>query len=341
VALDLKDATIQDVAEALAGQTGWRFQFVGRPRPGHEEVVLPEFKAEGRPLKEVLRRACELTGYRFRRPQRELFWLEQGEFQDSPHRAEVEGYRVSVESISLTAGSSTLDFSRGPARQRHSQPRLGVQLVVEAPTDAAAERVHGLDAVVVTDDTGRVSQMPAERGRSRLSQLRFFPTPDKADVNLSFEPPAPGARTVTLDGELVLYRNLEVIEYRFDDLTAGNASVQKGGLEVTLKECRAQDGQCRIQTSSRVLAAVPEPDPEDWNLVGFVLLGEGGERWATQRWRRRPGGSATYGLGIPEDLEPVALIYQVVRRRYPDRFLPFRIADVPLPEAAPGEGTGT
>ena len=339
VTVDLREATIQDVAAALAEQTGWRFQFVGSRKPAPEEVVLAEFKAEDRPLKEVLREACERTGYRFRRVQRELFWLDQGEFEESPYLAEADGYRVCVEQVSLNAGSAVLDFTRGPRQEYHSPPSLGVQISVEAPTDAAAERIYGLDDVTVTDDTGRVSKVPPERQQFLLRQLRFFPTPDKADLNSSFDrPPEDATRIEALEGVLLLYRNMEVLDYRFDDLTADKPVVQNGGLEVTLFGVRVSDGTCQVNIGGRVMEAVPEPDPDEWGLARFLLEGKDGSTCETQVWQLRPSPSTSYSFGIPEGMEPAAIIYRVTRRRYPDHELPFRIEDIPLPGRGVAEG---
>ncbi len=54
VTVDMTDVKMQDVLQELKEQTGYRFHIVGPHKKADEEIVIPELKADDRPLKEVL-----------------------------------------------------------------------------------------------------------------------------------------------------------------------------------------------------------------------------------------------------------------------------------------------
>ena len=334
VTVDLEQATIQDVARALEEQTGFKLTFVGNRKRPEEEIRIPVFKVEGRPVKEVLRAACEQTGYRYRRVQEELFWLEQGSFEESPCRTQAAGYVVAVERLSATGESKGLDFSRGAASPSSAPQRLDVSLAVEAPTDEAAQLIYGFKDWRLADNTGRQVGIPAawEQWMQIQSQrLQFFPAPDRAEVQVSFDPPAPGATSIaSLRGTLVLYQQAQLLEFRFDDPSAKGVTKQEGGLEVTFQGARWTSGGCTVNLSNKVLGAVPEPEPHEWGQATVTVIGKDGRAFRN-RTQLFPNSPTAYGVNYPEDFEPAAVLFQVVRRRYPARELPFVIENIPLP----------
>ncbi len=264
--------------------------------------------------------------------QRTLFWVEQGDPWGSPHWADADGFTVAIESVSVSLGSRQLDFSRGAAQPGETRPALAMTVVVEAPTDEAAARIHSLEDLSITDDAGRRCELPAERYRHSLTNLSFFPTPDAAKVHVRFEDAdLDAARIARFEGTLVLYANLEPHELRFDDLSARDVTVREGGLEVTLKRATLGERRCDVELATRFLGDVPAPDAEDWGKAVIRLVGKDGKT-QTAEVTLRTSGSWSRSMGVPEGLEPAALTISFARRRYPDRKVPFTITDIPLPQ---------
>jgi hypothetical protein len=121
-----------------------------------------------------------------------------------------------------------------------------------------------------------------------------------------------------------------VLEFRFDDLAAKDVKLQRGGLEVTLQGIRVAGEGCTVNLATRVLGAVPEPEPEEWGRATLVLASKDG-RQSRSDPMFVPGGSTACGMNCPEGFEPASFVFQVVRRRYPAREEPFTIENIPLP----------
>ncbi len=333
VSVDLKNATIQDITKAFGEQTGFRFQFTGGQRPAELETHLPEFRVDQRPLKEALREACERTGYRFRRVQGDLFWLDQGPFEESPYRTQAAGYALDVERLYLRGASRSLEFSQGTAQPNTQKAGLDVTLRIEAPTDDAAQLIYGLKDVRETDDTGKAAATASDQAQREMlaRQLQFFPTPDWTEVHLTFDSPAAGAKAIkALEGTLVLYQQAETLEFRFDDLAAKDVKLQKGGLEVGLQGVSVAGNGCTVNLTSRVLGAVPEPQPDEWGRAVIIIVAKDGRR-STSENRFYASNSTSYGMSCPEGFEPASVVFQVVRRHQPTREEPFVIRNIPLP----------
>lgn len=331
VTLDMENVTLEQVLGELRAQTGYDIRLMNPGAMGQPEPVIERVQAADRPLKEVLREVCVWTGCRYRRDYGNTFRIEPGLFEESFSATTVAGYRISVEHVFVNEGARTLDLVREYEGARLQPPSLRLNMALEAPTDEAASAVGGFERMRAVDDQGREATMDERQEQMMLQQyLQFNQVPDRATFDLNFQDFGLHANALErLEGTLLLYENVEELEFRFDDLSAHDATVKHGDVAVTLQEATVRAGQ--VHVSRRVDAPRAQGGMDSrWAGGKIEVVFEDGTTESVPTYFQV--GSGTHGMGLRErEKKPVAIVFRVVRRGGPMKKLPFVIEDIPLP----------
>lgn len=344
VTVDMKNVTIQDVAKELETQSGLRMQFIGGKKPLQWFIGarIAELKAEDEPVKHVLRRACEETGYKFRRINENTFWIETGEMPPRPYFARIGVYEVTVEQVTVSGQVRSLNFSEGIPRENKTAPRLTVKLVIEADTEEDAETIAGLTAIAVADNDGKETTAPEEKHQ----RVHFFPTPDKFSRSITFDLPSDSATEIaTLIGGLKIRQSIERKSLEFNDLKKTNVPLAFEDMSAVLLEFTPPpansptDHNNRLNWKVKLEAQNMEhgQDKEDvWNREKIRLIGNDGKDYmanSTSGSGRNKTMTWDMRFSIPGDVEPVALSLDLARKSSQTREVEFMIRNIPLPTA--------
>jgi hypothetical protein len=336
VTLDMEDVTLDEVIEEMKAQTGYDLRIMNRG--GGMQLFEPRIdrvQATDRPLKEVLRQVCVWTEHKYRRVHGNLFYIEPGTFEASRAATMVAGYRISVDSVFVNEGGRSLDLVREYEGARLQPPGLRLTVTLEAPTDEAATAVGGFAGVRVVDDEGRVGTMDEQQERSMLQDsFQFHHLPDQTNVSLNFQDIGLRAKKLaSLDGNLLLYEEIEELELRFDDLSARNVTVRQGDVSITLQEVQVQPGHVRVVRRIGDMPGYDRSHGRDphWPDGALEVVFDDGTREST-RSSFYPGSSGSHGMGLRDrNKKPVAVVFRVTHRKGEPAKLPFRIEDIPLP----------
>lgn len=334
VTLDMENVTLGEVVEELKAQSGYDLRIINRGGMGGLlEPRIEHVQATDRPLKEVLRQVCVWTDCRYRRVYGNQFYIEPGVFEQSQAATMIAGYRISVESVSINEGGRSLNLVKEYEGPRLQAPTLGLTLALEAPTDEAAAAVAGFEGMRVVDDEGLEGKMDESYEKSALQDnFQFYHLPDTTNVSLNFENVGLHAKKLkTLEGTLLLYEDVEELVFRFDDLSARNVTVRQGDVALTLEDVEVQPGQVRVVKKAEAPSVqVRGRDPRWAGGTLEVVFADGSVESAPSPFY--PGSSGSHSMGLRRrDEEPVAIVCRVTRRQGPLRKLPFKIADIPLP----------
>jgi len=335
ITIDAEDVPFEAVIKMLEAQSGYQFRLIGGARRRQQEKVT--LKAENRPIKEVLRAACEQVGFRYRLLHGNTFWIEEGEFQESPHAQRVEAWRVSVESLRVSHGGRYCDFIREPKTYSQQKPSMTIQFAIEADTSGDGAMLCGLEGVEIVDDTGRTYPLPDAMVRPFRQTLQFRQRSDKVTHSLHLPEPAANAKTLTLGCALTLYTRAEPLEFRFDDLKAEDTAQKKDDIEVTLLSAAIKERSCNLRVKISGFPRMRHDEDNPWTRLTVVLLDADNREY-------RVGSISTHNTtwssstSVPENFTPVALVFRISKRGGPIKTLDFKIENIPLPAAPEPNG---
>ncbi len=345
VTLEAKETPLKDVLGELRRQTRCEFQMVGDPKQETEERSVSVSLTDV-PFKRALEEVCRQAACWFHRVGEKRFWIgEGGPPPETVPSAEADGYIVRVRSVQL---SSRIEFysshSTNTAPSPESPPHLSIELVFDAPDDWAGARLYGLSGLKVEDDAGRAMApaMAASPVPSRPGDLMLLhpsmSDPSTYDAFVAGACPAGDARTLSLNGELVLFEECHRVEVSVPWGETGKTH-QSNGVEVTVQSFDDTGDQLTVTANVKV----PPPELGVWSAPGLQRVKpdawlEWGNGFANLGGSRGSGESQTFTFKRPADADgpPQKLIYAAFVKSGPDLKVAFEIKDIPLPQMPTG-----
>lgn len=246
-------------------------------------------------------------------------------------------YVIRVWTVTLTDRAATpvgAQRAEAPARER----KMTLALELEAPDELAAARICGIEYPLrVVDDRGReVAPLAGDRPRSPILPGRMYgPDGRECTYTLALSLPQQGARSISVEGVLLLFEKCEKVELRFPWGVVGERGAGAGVEAVT-----KQFGE-REQALQATLA-VTRPDMELplaaplWASMtdeDTWVVWEDGQQTKNHRLTgNEEGYTFEFGRALSQKGAADELVYTTIVKARPTVRVPFRVAGIPVPE---------
>ena len=331
VTIDVADVTVPEAVKLLRDMTGAQIVGEGHAKDDTPRVTL---KFKQAPLKKVIKELCRQAGWHYFQHRRDMFHLMVGERREPPI-VHVEGYEISVPQVTLRR-SRSLDFTQ-PEGGAQRQDQLSLSLAAEGETDGANDALYAFHpAVRAVTDTGEI--LPPTQvelvGSGGMTHRGFL------EAHISVElPTAEAGALKSLEGELMLYAQIDRAEFEFTLDEAGDTKTE-GDIAVTFNTYNPQLALTKFEL---VIPAPPEPQPGERQVslqprcTGALVSADGAQRppygtsssgdWGNQERRF----THTFQYADLQDFEPVKVQYSVTIPRDPSKVLKYRFENIPLP----------
>jgi hypothetical protein len=294
-------------------------------------------KFEKAPLKQVVRELCRQAGWHVLGRFGKGFHLFPGAEKDDRPRCMVEGYEIGLNSVSISDVRSLDLKDRGqPVQVQHD---LQLQVSVEGVLDEAMGAMYGLHpAVRAVTDTGLIL---APR-QTELMSGGYWGSQPVVQTMIALEPPTDNStKLVSLEGDLVLYADVEHAEFEFG-LDEKGTTKKTDQATVTFKGYAPED--CSVSFELAIPANPPPAAGQPyWSLnpqYEVSLLGADGAGRAPNS--ANSGGSGDgktlryqqrFGFDQAQGFQPTKVSYKVTVPRNPTKRVRYKFENVPLPVA--------
>lgn len=341
ITAEFKETSLEEVLRELGRQTGYDFSMTWRFTTERDwPKITATFRDE--PLKRALEKIFEqLPGRTFRRIGPTAFRvLTQAAPAKLPGTETEGGYRICVRSLDFSVGKQ--EFGRGVVGQAQgleAEPRMTVELVVDAPDDDSAAAVFGLgEEITIADSTGRKLPLcdpsPFMRTSAMLTTLTD-PSEILAKLDVAF--PSLEAQTLTISGSLVLWRKCERVELELPWGQEG-AVAQAHGISLRVdRVVTLPNGQASVTIS------VDQP-PSALPLSAPMPRMSMSENRFTLQWPDKRTSPLTQSMAFWDNKQvvtitgpsgpanaPTSVIYTTYLKEDPTVVVPFTIEGIPLP----------
>ena len=327
--IQVEDANPKDVVTAIQHMTG--AQIIGH-HAVPDDTPLITLDHEDAPLKRVLRDICAQAGWHYRRFG-QGYHLMPGVEEDHRPRVVMEGFEVTLEAVRIQ-NAAWLNL-RETGREVQSDHSLSLTLKAESEEDEAVEVLVGFDTQVkVTYDTGEEVTGPEQRLHPRM-----YLHGGTLDGQVRLPPPPEGATKIaSIEGDLVMFAQLERLELEFGVDEAGMVK-DEGVLSVTLVGFNEEQTQATFE----LMMPTDEYKDEDGQTIQprshVTLIDDTGaqvrESGGGFSGRGPQDGVSTYEqtfhFGRKLEGTPMTLRYRTLLARDPSKRLPYKFEDIPLP----------
>lgn len=320
-----KQVLLQEVVTELEKRTGFAFRLaVSR----EIETKRRDVTWQGRPLSRVLNEVSEAYGCDIFSVDTSGFFLVPAQKTD-PKEVALGAYRMRA----------------APIVSLDDAGQVQLTLIVAAPDDERMEAIAGLGGDLrILDSFGRSLVQPSPMGIRRTTATRVRLTEYWHRLPLTL-PDQRAARLRSVTGSLRLYRKVTPLRFEVPLPKVGDPlppAQNQNGVEVRLEKWSGEGREygvfCRVSwpqsetedVVGRGISRSPQPYLVDAqgrvyrdSRVAHIDSREENGRTVQQQTYRFEGVEAA----------PARLVYEVFRRQDPATALPFRLADLPLPNS--------
>jgi hypothetical protein len=330
VSITVADMPLPEVVKLLKDMTG--VDIVGDVRGGGNPARIT-LDLTDVPLKAVIKELCRQAGKHYGRFGRG-YNLMPGAEEDSRPRCTVGAYEVILNRVSVQR-TRAIDFHQAGPRTT-LQYQLSIELAAEADDDAAMVAVAGFHPDVTAEtDTGAMLE-PLQRdfheqGRGSEPTVQAW---------ISLQPPPENAKSIAaLEGDLVLYAQVDRAEFEFGIDEIG-ATKEANGTSVKLVAFSHRPPQAEYEVRIPVDPAERAPGRWRWIRPQFetTLLDAAGKA-AISSGSGYSGGqegnvytySQTCSFRLDAGFEPAKLRYTIAVPRDPSDRQAYLFENIPLP----------
>lgn len=263
--------------------------------------------------------------------------------EDEGPSAKAGDYTIRVEALSIS-DRVLVAFRSDRAPDWRKEMRL--ELTILAPNEVAAARIHGIEYPArAVDDQGREVaparppfQTAALAGRARPSYRVARSAVLVWMGSLTMAPPAPDAKSLTVESTLVLFEDCAQVEFSFPWGAVGEER-ESEGLRAIAQSFEEAGQRLRATLAVQVPEAEGARGPDGYDSCfercAWVVWEDGSETKCNSSTTVGEGTTFEFGRALSQKGAARELRYRAIVRAKPNIRVPFRLEGIALPQVGP------